>query len=203
MEDLPPLDTVGVIGFVGRSNVGKSSLINRLTNRRHLAKVGRTPGKTTLANLYALDRGGYFLDLPGYGYMKRDKVTAGNARILASLLIEKIARFHRVLLLVDVRRGLLESDQEALFWLMDLGRPVTVVLSKSDLVTKNDLNKVRKLWENLVCRGGGIVSPQPIPLSTKTGEGLSELTGLLSADLYSPDRPDATPSDPGTKASRK
>lgn len=203
MEDLPPLDTAGVIGFVGRSNVGKSSLINRLANRRHLAKVGRTPGKTTLANLYALDRGGYFLDLPGYGYMKRDKVTAGNARILASLLIEKIARIHRVLLLVDVRRGLLESDQEALFWLMDLGRPVTVVLSKSDLVTKIDLNKVWKLWENLVSRGGGKVSPHPIPLSTKTGEGLPELTGLLSADLYSPDRPDATPSDPRPKALHK
>ncbi len=186
-DDLPLLGQNAVIGFVGRSNVGKSSLINRLANRHHLAKVGRTPGKTTLANLYSLDKGGYFMDFPGYGYMKRDKATAEKARSLSTLLVEKMPRLQRILLLVDIRRGVLPSDQEALFWLEDLGRPVTIVLSKSDLVNRNEVQRVRKLWESLILERTEQVSSIPLVLSTKTGEGLGDIVDLLVSDLYPPE----------------
>ncbi len=186
-KDLPLLGEDAVIGFVGRSNVGKSSLINRLANRHHLAKVGRTPGKTTLANLYSLDKGGYFIDFPGYGYMKRDKETAEKARSLSTLLVEQMPNLRRILLLIDIRRGILPVDQEALFWLEDLGRPVTIVLSKADLVNRNEMQRVRKLWKDLIRERTGQVSSSPLILSTKTGEGLGDIVDFLVADLYSPE----------------
>lgn len=187
-EDLPLLDTEAVIGFVGRSNVGKSSLINKLANRHHLAKVGRTPGKTTLANLYSLDKGGYFIDFPGYGYMKRDKETTQKARSLSTLLVEKMPGLQRVLLLVDIRRDILPVDVEALSWLEELGRPVTIVLSKSDLVNRNEVQRVQNLWKDLLRERKGQVTSSPLVLSTKTGEGLGEIVDLLVVDLYPPDK---------------
>lgn len=188
LEDLPPIHSEGIVGFAGRSNVGKSSLINRLARRNHLARVGRTPGKTTLANLYALDRGGYFLDLPGYGYMKRDKGTALQARNLASELVERLPHLNRILLLVDVRRGILESDWEALLWLETLGRSVTVLLSKADLVSKNQLRSVLEEWKNkLRTEAGETVNPVPLPLSSRTGDGIQDLGRMLLEDLYGPE----------------
>ncbi|WP_228369409.1 ribosome biogenesis GTP-binding protein YihA/YsxC [Leptospirillum ferriphilum] len=187
-EDLPFLEEKAVIGFVGRSNVGKSSLINKLANRHHLAKVGRTPGKTTLANLYSLDKGGYFIDFPGYGYMRRDKETAQKARSLSTLLVEKMPSLQRILLLVDIRRDILPVDVEALLWLENLGRPVTIVLSKSDLVNRNDVQRVQKLWKDLLRERMNQVTSPPLVLSTKTGEGLGEIVDLLVGDLYPQDK---------------
>jgi GTP-binding protein len=184
-EDLPAIGPEGVIGFAGRSNVGKSSLINRLARRNHLARVGRTPGKTTLANLYRLDKGGYFLDLPGYGYMKRDKETAAQARRLATEFVEHLPGLKRILLMVDVRRGILDTDLDALDWLRGIGIPVTILVSKIDLEPRRTVREVQAEWERLVSE---IHRPSDDPLtvaiSSRTSEGIDTLARLIARDLY-------------------
>lgn len=182
---MPQIGPEGVIGFAGRSNVGKSSLINRLARRNHLARVGRTPGKTTLANLYGLAKGGFFLDLPGYGYMKRDKETAAQARRLATEFVEHLPDLKRILLLVDVRRGILDSDRDALTWLSGLGPPVTVLVSKVDLVTKHAVRQVQAAWDREFVRSGpASEEARTIAISSRTGEGIDVLARLIARDLY-------------------
>lgn len=165
--------------------MGKSSLINRLARRNHLARVGRTPGKTTLANLYRLDKGGYFLDLPGYGYMKRDKETAAQARRLATEFVEHLPGLKRILLMVDVRRGILDTDLDALDWLRGLGIPVTILVSKIDLEPRRTVRVVQAEWERLVSE---IHRPSDDPLtvaiSSRTSEGIDTLARIIARDLY-------------------
>lgn len=182
---MPAIGPEGIIGFAGRSNVGKSSLINRLARRNHLARVGRTPGKTTLANLYKLTKGGFFLDLPGYGYMKRDKETAAQARRLATEIVERLPDLKRILLLVDVRRGLLDSDRDALVWLAGLGPQVTVLISKVDLVAKHAVREVQAAWDREISRTAPVSDePSTIAISSRTGEGIDVLARLIARDLY-------------------
>ncbi len=120
--------------------------------------------------------------------MKRDKGTALQARNLASELVERLPHLNRILLLVDVRRGILESDWEALLWLETLGRSVTVLLSKADLVSKNQLRSVLEEWKNkLRTEAGETVSPVPLPLSSRTGDGIQDLGRMLLEDLYGPE----------------
>lgn len=120
--------------------------------------------------------------------MRRDKETAQKARSLSTLLVEKIPSLQRILLLVDIRRDILPVDVEALLWLENLGRPVTIVLSKSDLVNRNDVQRVQKLWKDLLRERMNQVTSPPLVLSTKTGEGLGEIVDLLVGDLYPQDK---------------
>lgn len=91
-------------------------------------------------------------------------------------------------MLVDIRRDILPVDVEALLWLENLGRPVTIVLSKSDLVNRNDVQRVQKLWKDLLRERMNQVTSPPLVLSTKTGEGLGEIVDLLVGDLYPQDK---------------
>ena len=135
--DLP--DSPVELAFVGRSNVGKSSLINALANRRQLAKVSNTPGRTQLINLFALPSGATVVDLPGYGYAKvpgREK--AGWQAMIEGYLLQR-EPLELVLVLVDGEIGPTKLDAQMLAWLRDNGITHTVVATKLDKVKPSKL----------------------------------------------------------------
>lgn len=136
-RDLP--ESPCEVALVGRSNVGKSSLINALANRRQLARVSNTPGRTQLLNLFALPSGGTVMDLPGYGYAAvpgREK--AGWAAMIESYLLEREC-LELVFVLVDGEIGPTKLDVQMLEWLRANGVPHTVVATKLDKVKPSKL----------------------------------------------------------------
>lgn len=160
-EQYPDGDTVE-IAFLGRSNVGKSSLINSLCNHRGLALVSGQPGKTRTINFFEIESKRelsemeeiryqwYLVDLPGYGYAKTDK---GNRDIWSSFIADYIAKSERLMLLcllIDGRHPDLPIDGEAFAWLQEIGVPLQIVVTKVDKLTASErdkaMNAVRKLY---------------------------------------------------------
>ncbi|MBI4882589.1 MAG: YihA family ribosome biogenesis GTP-binding protein [Actinobacteria bacterium] len=140
--DLP--DTPCEVAFVGRSNVGKSSLINALANQRQLARVSNTPGRTQLLNLFVLPTGGTVVDLPGYGYAKvPGRERAGWRAMIEGYLLEREG-LDLVLVLVDGEIGPTKLDVQMLDWLSANGVPNTVVATKIDKVKSSKLAARRK-----------------------------------------------------------
>ncbi|HAG43326.1 MAG TPA: YihA family ribosome biogenesis GTP-binding protein [Clostridium sp.] len=140
-----PTDNRVEFAFVGRSNVGKSSLINTLTNRRKLVKVSGTPGKTRLINFFIINNEFYFVDLPGYGYAKvskSEKATWG--QMMEKYLVNR-PQLKKVVLLVDSRHKPTNDDISMYEWIKHYGYGVVVVATKKDKLTKNELFKSKKL----------------------------------------------------------
>lgn len=132
------------VAFVGRSNVGKSSLINALANRRQLAKVSNTPGRTQLLNMFRLPSGGSVVDLPGYGYAKvPGKEKAGWQRMIEDYLIDR-EELVLVYVLVDGEIGPTKLDVQMLDWLRQSDVPHTVVATKLDKVKPSKLATRKK-----------------------------------------------------------
>ena len=127
------------VAFVGRSNVGKSSIINSLTNRRHLAKVSNTPGKTRLVNFFLINNDFYLVDLPGYGYAKVSKTAKETwGKVIETYLVGR-SELRRLILLVDCRRVPTEDDIIMYNWIKHYGYEIIIVATKSDKLTKNEL----------------------------------------------------------------
>jgi GTP-binding protein len=176
-----PRDRLAEVALVGRSNVGKSSLINALTRRR-LARTSAAPGKTRLANFYRVQRGGgtpfFLVDLPGYGYARGGGRSADEfGRLTEAYFARAAAGDHRgtrigVLLLVDARHPGLESDLEAWAWLRAQPAPAGVVGTKVDKLTRVERERHARELESLFAA--------PVLLvSADTGEGLEELWTLI------------------------
>ncbi|MFL0251104.1 ribosome biogenesis GTP-binding protein YihA/YsxC [Clostridium neuense] len=140
-----PSNNMAEIAFVGRSNVGKSSLINSLTNRRKLVKVSSTPGKTRLVNFFMINNEFYFVDLPGYGYAKVSKSELKNwATTIEGYLVGR-RQLYKVVLLVDSRHKPTKDDITMYEWIKYYGYRCMVVATKSDKVTKNEKAKNEKI----------------------------------------------------------
>lgn len=140
-----PEDNRVEIAFVGRSNVGKSSLINSLTNRRKLVKVSSTPGKTRLINFFLINNTFYFVDLPGYGYAKVSKEEQAKwGGIIEAYLVNR-KQLKRIILLVDSRHKPTEDDITMYQWIKHYGYECLIVATKSDKLTNNELSKSKKL----------------------------------------------------------
>lgn len=136
-----PIDNRLEIAFVGRSNVGKSSLINSLTNRRKLVKVSGTPGKTRLVNFFLINNDFYFVDLPGYGYAKVSKKEKESwGKVIETYLVNR-SQLKRIILLVDCRHKPSEDDKIMYSFIKHYGYACTVVATKTDKLTKNELRK--------------------------------------------------------------
>ncbi len=173
------------VAFIGRSNVGKSSLINSLLQRKGLAKVSRTPGKTRLVNLFQVtsDDPGLarfvLVDLPGYGYARVSKALRAEWAPLIEQYLNGSEQLSAVVVLVECR-VLSEQDRETIAWLLSVGRPPIVVATKVDKLKMSErVSALRRLQEGLGLDEGGTI----IPYSSSTGEGRDRLWSALKEQL--------------------
>ena len=132
-----PKDTKPEYAFIGRSNVGKSSLINMLTRNRKLAKTSATPGKTLLINHFLINRTWYLVDLPGYGFAKRSKKEIQRLQQMITGYILQREQLVNVFVLIDIRLEAQKIDLEFIDWLGQSSVPFAIVFTKADKLTQN------------------------------------------------------------------
>lgn len=162
------------IALAGRSNVGKSSLINALARRKKLAKVSSEPGKTRSVNLFKVNPDGFCLtDLPGYGYARRGHEERRNWAALIQKYLEETPSLRALVLLIDCRIPVQESDRLMADFARSRKLPVIAVLTKADKCTLKERSAQQKTWENIL--GGR----RPLPVSAVTRLGIDELWRML------------------------
>ncbi len=165
------------VAFVGRSNVGKSSLINALLARKGLARTSSTPGRTRAVNYFLIDDRFYVVDLPGYGYAKASKDERGRwARVVEAYLSHPREQLHLVLL-IDAKISGSPLDREAVEYFLDFDLLLTVAATKIDRVPRNKrrkrLQEVREFLE--------LPDEIPVvPVSAKSGEGIGDLRRIIA-----------------------
>ena len=174
-----PRDPRPEIALSGRSNVGKSSLINTLLGRKSLARVSGSPGKTITINYYNVDNKIYLVDLPGYGFAKRSRESK---RVWSSLTEEFFLKnpssdsLKLVLQLIDIRTGPTEDDVIMINWLIDNGVPFAVIATKTDKLSKTALGQALTALDEEYFKGTGITI---IPFSSVTRAGKDEVWRLI------------------------
>jgi GTP-binding protein len=176
-ESLPKMQGIEV-AFAGRSNVGKSSLINALTNRKALARVSDTPGRTQQLNFFQGGMNLRLVDLPGYGYAKAGRAKAEAWTEIAQAYLAGRANLARVFVLIDARHGLKDSDAGTFDLLDQAAVSYAVVLTKSDQVTASELPARVKETEAGIARRAAAF-PVVFPTSSKVGAGLPELRAAI------------------------
>ena len=166
-----PEPSLPEIAFSGRSNVGKSSLLNALVRRKALARVSATPGKTREINFFKVNRAFLLVDLPGYGYARVSKAAREGWRPLIEGYLTASEPLRGVVQLIDARRDPTAEDVQMLDFLADLGAPTIVALTKTDKLKKAEVaGRVETLTRAL-----GLDPEQVIPFSAVTGAGRDEL----------------------------
>lgn len=175
-KQLPPSKQMEV-AFAGRSNVGKSSLINKLLGRKALARVSAVPGKTATVNFYDLDGRIHLVDLPGYGYAKVAKSEKWRwAELIEGYLNDEGRDLALVVLLVDMRHPATRLDVDMVNYLIETEKPFLVVLTKADKLNKTEREKrLAAIADELPCGDELTV----LPFSSETGEGVETLRGIL------------------------
>ena len=169
-------DGLPQFAFAGRSNVGKSSVINRLLRRKNFARVGSAPGKTTHINYFRVDEKVYFVDLPGYGYAKVSKQERARWGKLIEQWFADTSLLTLGVLLVDLRHKPTADDCVMAQWFKDSGKPFVVVANKQDKIKKSQ-------WEpNLALIRETLQRPETVPIvsfSAEKGLGREELLGMI------------------------
>jgi GTP-binding protein len=165
------------IAFAGRSNVGKSSLINTLINRRNLVKTSSQPGKTQSLNFFTVDNFLYLVDLPGYGYAKVSQdMRSSWEKLITRYLLERQSLVC-VVVIIDVRHELKEHDRDLVGWLRNQDIPFLVVYTKADKLSGNKLTRNASVLD-----AGLTLNPaKRILFSSKTGKGLEALKSVLAS----------------------
>ena len=168
------------IAFAGRSNVGKSSVINRLLNRKNFARVGATPGKTTQINYFLIDQQVYLTDLPGYGYAKVSKAERDRWGRLMESYFQDPGLITAGVLIVDARHAPTADDVTMYRWFQESGCPVVVAANKLDKLKKREIDpNIRKIKETL-----GLDEETPVvPFSAEKGNGKTEVLAHLTKML--------------------
>lgn len=160
------------IAFAGRSNVGKSSLINTLLNRKGLARTSNTPGRTQEINFFRVNDRFTFVDLPGYGYAKVPEAIRKTWGPMVEVYLRERGTLRLVVLILDVRRDPSEEDGQLIHWLSFYRVPFLIVLTKRDKVSNNEFALRRRRIAELI----GMADLKPfVPFSAKTGEGKEPL----------------------------
>lgn len=175
-----PVSRLPEIAFAGRSNVGKSSLVNALTGRKTLARVSNTPGRTREINFFRLGDRLMLADLPGYGFARASKAQSEQWAGLIFEYLRGRPNLRRVILLVDLRRGLLENDVEVMTLLDRAAVSYQLILTKTDKLKPDELTAVASRVA-AASRTHGAAHPDLIATSAITGEGIPELRAELTA----------------------
>ena len=163
-----PSDGGAEIAFSGRSNVGKSSLINTLLNRKGLAKTSSTPGKTRQLNYFRINEAFYFVDLPGYGYAKAPKKERKNWGRMMEPYLRDREPLLGVIQLIDARHDPTESDLQMVAWFSAYVKPFVIVLTKSDKLSAKKLSAQVQKTRRILSEWGDL---PVIPFSAKSGVG--------------------------------
>ncbi len=181
-ESACPKSELPEFAFIGRSNVGKSSLINMLTGRKKIAKVSSTPGKTQLLNFFEINESWYLVDLPGYGYAKISKYKREEWRKMIARYLETRATLVCTFLLIDSRHELQNIDLDFINYLGEAGLPFVIVYTKSDKV------KEIKLSENIQAIEDALLEhwealPQRFLTSSEKKIGQTEILDFIEGVL--------------------
>jgi len=167
------------IAFAGRSNVGKSSLLNRLLRRKAFARVSNTPGRTREINFFKVNNTFVLADLPGYGYARISKERKAEWQPLIEGYLADSPMVWGVVLLLDIRHDPTDDDRTMLDFLADLGVPTIIAVTKVDKLKKTEVSaRIGELAES-----AGLDPEQIVPFSSKTGEGRDELAQALEVLL--------------------
>ena len=171
-----PKNTKPEIAFAGKSNVGKSSLINALMNRKSYARISATPGKTQTINYYSINDEMYLVDLPGYGYAKvseQEKIKWGQ---LIERYLHSSAQLKAVFLLIDIRHAPSENDRIMYQWIVEQGFHPIIIATKLDKIKRSQVQKQMKvLREGLKLIPGTMI----IPFSSQTKQGRDEIWDMV------------------------
>lgn len=179
MEGLPPPD-LPEVAFAGRSNVGKSSLINALTGRKDLARASNEPGRTREVNIFVLDEKVRLVDLPGYGWAKASKATVQKFQNLGRAYLRGRPNLKRAYLLIDARHGLKAVDAEALDALDQAAVSYQIVLTKADKIKPAELETVKARTLAAIAKRPAAF-PRVAATSSEKGAGLAELRAEIIA----------------------
>jgi len=163
--------------FAGRSNVGKSSLLNKMTNKRRLARTSNTPGKTQQMNYYNIDETCYFVDLPGFGFAKVPEKERKRWGKDIQEYLKNRSTLRLILHLVDARHPPTALDEEFFFWMASNGMPFAVILTKADKLSKNKLTQSVAHTRKVL--GSMNIEVPIIPSSADSGSGIDEVQKLI------------------------
>lgn len=168
--------------FIGRSNVGKSSLINMLVNRKNLAKTSSTPGKTQTINHFLINEKWFLVDLPGYGYASVAKGVKGKWGLMIERYLQERAHLMSTFVLLDPRVEPQAIDQEFIRWLGTEGIPFSIIFTKTDKLSRNQLHKAVQAWKEILLKEWEELPPI-FMTSSQEHSGRKELLDYLEKAL--------------------
>lgn len=169
-------DGLPQIAFAGRSNVGKSSVINRLLGRKNFAHVGATPGKTSQVNYFKLDGAAYLVDLPGYGYAKANEAVKAQWGKMIERYLRSSKKLKAVFLLIDIRHEPSANDKQMYQWILYQGYHPIIIATKMDKLNRSQIPKaVKTVKQGLEAEKDAVV----IPFSAQTKQGREEIYDLI------------------------
>lgn len=169
--------SIPAVAFAGKSNVGKSSVINRMLNRKNFARVGAQPGKTIHVNYFFIDGKLYFVDLPGYGYAKKSQSERQRWADMIFGYYSQERSFNLVIVLVDIRLEMQKLDKQMIDFLQEKELPFVIALTKADKLSKSKQHSSAMKLANQF----GVERDQMIITSSKTGVGMDELKRRIEA----------------------
>lgn len=173
-----PVNTMPEVAFAGKSNVGKSSLINALMCRKSLARTSSQPGKTQTINYYNVNKEIYFVDLPGYGYAKVSKTEKEKWGKMIEKYLNTSGQLRKVYLLVDIRHEPNANDKQMYDWIVNSGYEPVIIATKLDKINRSQKDKhIKMLREGLKLRKGTLI----IPFSAETKQGRDEIYADIEA----------------------
>ena len=173
-----PENLMPEVAFAGKSNVGKSSLINGLLNRKALARTSSEPGKTQTINFYNVNKELYFVDLPGYGYAKVSKEIQAKWGVMIEKYLQTSKQLKAVMLLIDIRHEPSANDKNMYQWIISNGYEPVIIATKLDKINRSQKDKhVKMIKKGLGVLDGTIV----IPFSSKTKQGREEILDFISS----------------------